>query len=724
MKKIIFHTIALALFLFSVCQSQAADIRIIDPNQSWYDFDSDIKTCSLFVSPKGLYCQYDLEMAVGVPASYGSHNDSLEINYQFNLPASCTINDSWLWVGDTIVPAMLIDRARATEIYEGLVSRRTDPSLLTWDTYGTVNLRVYPLFSGQSRRFRISILVPTNWSIDKVITGISSEMLPYDLRKFDIFIRDNAEFKFNKQLLINNALVDTNAFTQDTIENMVFTKYSNNSSINSGGILTTFERTNKSNVFFDIYQKNNEKYYQMALIHPDLTENRPMKKVLFAYDLDKQSEELSKTRSKLEASMNNILNARDSFNLLLSSSQNKFVFDKWMPATKENLDSAMRALNAHSTNSLTYFHNTMMSIIDFVKNENEYDVSSVMLLSSDCTYNTSNKSLDEYMQLKPLLNYKVKVNIALYYEYAAQSVYYYDYFNDYNYAGNYYRMNELLCQNIAAYTQGMTDTDMNHTKYDYTLYYYVYENFLPLFEAYYNQNIYGTNVQIQMQDGFSYTDNIIASNHKYTLMCGKLYGESDIIVKLTGFDGVTPFIKSFNVPYKLSDTKFKCNQFWAFNELSKLQKEQQSKSIKEEIVRLSTKNRVISQYTAFLALEPWMMNITEKYDYTDAENNNDNGGGEMNGIEDLINSLEVNLNYSSQDNIVTLNIENSDENLNIEKITFYDISGKELQQWQINDDDSEINLTWQVSDSISNGTIIVIIETNNGTVTKKINIVK
>ncbi len=718
MKKMYFHTIALALFLFSLCQSEAGYINITDPNSSWYHFDNDIKACSLFVSPKGLYCQYDLEMEVGVK-NYSNYADSLEIHYQLNLPTSWTINDSWLWVGDTIVPAMLIDRARATEIYESLVSRRTDPSLLTWDTYGSVNLRVYPLFAGQSRRFRISFLAPTDWSLDNVTTEIAASILPNNLSKLDVLIRENAEFKFSRQLLINNVLVDANAFTRDTIESMVFSKYSITNPNGNGSITTKFERMNKSNVFFDIYQKNNEKYYQMALLHPDLTENRPMKKVLFAYDLDKQSEEFSQTRSKLATSMNNILNAKDSFNLLLSAYQNKFVFDKWMPATQENLDSAIHALNNHSTNSLTYFHNTMMSIIDFVKNENEFDVSSVMLLSSDMAFASAEKAMDEYSILKQTLNYKVKVNIALFYECPLNA-----YYSDYYYAGNYYRMNELLCKNISAYTQGMMDMDIFHQKYDYTTYTYKCDNIMPLFEAYYNQNIYGTNVQIQMQDGFSYTDNIIASNHKYTLMCGKLYGESDIVVKLTGFDGITPFIKSFNVPYRISEMNLRNYQFWAFKELSKLQKEQQSKSIKEEIVRLSTKNRVISQYTAFLALEPWMMNIKDKYSYTDAENNNENGGGDMSGIEDPTNSLEVNLNYNSQDNIVTLNIENSDENLNIEKITFYDISGKELQQWQITDDDSEINLTWQVSDAISNGTIIVIIETNNGTVTKKINIVK
>ncbi len=726
MKKKSLLIVAFAMLLLSLLKSEAAVIQVCNPNySSWYSYGSVIQTCSLFVKPKGIYCQYDLEMAVGVSGNFSNALDSLEINYQFTLPTDWTINDSWLWVGDTIVPAMLIDRSKATEIYESYVSRRTDPSLLTWDTYGAANLRVYPLFADKTRKFRISFLAPSNWTIDNITSELSATLLPNNVSQFDIFIRDDNEFKFANALTVNKSIVNANDIHKDTIETIGFSRYSVQNYQYSQPISISYDRVNKSNVFFDICEKNNEKYYQMALIYPEIENNRPAKKVLFAYDMDKFSEAKSGTCAKLTSSMNTILNTKDSFNLLLSGATNKFVFDKWMPASKDNLDSAIRALKAHTTNSLTYFHNVMLSINDFVKDETEYDVTSVLLLTSDITYNSADKTMDEYSYLRGLLNYRVKINIGMFYENANNNGN--AYYNGFEYNGNYYRYNQLLCYNISAFTQGMVETDLNHCTYNYNDgYYYYYDNIMPLFEAYYNQNLYGTNLLILMNDGFSYLDNVVASNSAYSLMCGKIYGDDGITVKITGFDGENPFSKSYPVQNIISTNNYKNNQFSAFAEMKKLSKEQQSKSITEEIVKFSTKNRVISQYTAFLALEPWLMNINEKYDYNEAENAGDkDNGGEATGVADPTNSLDIKLIYNSINSSLAINIKNSDSKMEVESVRIYDLSGRELHHWQIEDmNNPELNLTWQFGEEISNGTVIVMIETNKGTISKKINILR
>ena len=168
MRKSIIFSAILMLVVLVPFRANSATIQILNPNISgWYSYQEEIKLCTLFVQPKGVFTQFDLEMSVSAD-SYQNTGDSLEILYNFNIPQNATINDSWLWVGDTIVKAMLIDRSKASQIYEGLVSRRTDPSILTYNSDGSCVLRVYPLFKGSFRKFRISFLIPNQWTNNSI----------------------------------------------------------------------------------------------------------------------------------------------------------------------------------------------------------------------------------------------------------------------------------------------------------------------------------------------------------------------------------------------------------------------------------------------------------------------------------------------------------------------------------------------------------------------------
>jgi hypothetical protein len=134
-----------------------------DP-QGWQGGTGSIDSATLTIKPKGAYLEYGLYLNFSTkPASYNVQ-DTFEITLQFDLPENAIVHDSWLWVGPYISRAQLLDRTRANLIYEGIVQRRQDPSILYKNSSTQYELRVFPMAGNEQRKVKITYLVPVSWS--------------------------------------------------------------------------------------------------------------------------------------------------------------------------------------------------------------------------------------------------------------------------------------------------------------------------------------------------------------------------------------------------------------------------------------------------------------------------------------------------------------------------------------------------------------------------------
>src|SRR5438477_9315140 len=62
---------------------------------------------------------------------FANHTNQIEEgNYVFALPSRATVSDFAVWDGPVRVPAVVLERKRAEEIYEGLKQQAIDPGLL------------------------------------------------------------------------------------------------------------------------------------------------------------------------------------------------------------------------------------------------------------------------------------------------------------------------------------------------------------------------------------------------------------------------------------------------------------------------------------------------------------------------------------------------------------------------------------------------------------------
>ncbi|MFK7936588.1 MAG: VIT domain-containing protein, partial [Saprospiraceae bacterium] len=182
--KWIFLPLFLLAFQFLTAQN---DLYVNNPQEGWHFEQGFIDEAELHIKPKGIYMEYGLYLTMSIPEDYFDPSSQLEIVMNFTLPEEAHIIDSWLWVEEDIVRADIIDRWTANQIYEDIVDRRQDPSILFKNGQGQYQLRIYPLFSDGSRKVKITYLMPTRWEDGKVQVDLPNELLrtsviPPDLR--------------------------------------------------------------------------------------------------------------------------------------------------------------------------------------------------------------------------------------------------------------------------------------------------------------------------------------------------------------------------------------------------------------------------------------------------------------------------------------------------------------------------------------------------------------
>jgi hypothetical protein len=142
----------------STCYMLAADPKIPSKKSLLY-----VDDVSMIIKPAGKFFSVDLYMTYQItdPQKF-TDKDTLEIRHYFALSKNIAITDSWLWVGDVIMKADILERYTAFTIYEGIVKRRRDPSVLYKNNEKNYEFRIFPLPAKESRRVKLSFLIASN----------------------------------------------------------------------------------------------------------------------------------------------------------------------------------------------------------------------------------------------------------------------------------------------------------------------------------------------------------------------------------------------------------------------------------------------------------------------------------------------------------------------------------------------------------------------------------
>lgn len=706
MKNLLFLLLLLIVLPSLHAQYNYTNLRVGDPRNSWWTDQGSIDEAVISIKPKGLYLEYGLYLTFSANNTNYGANDTLEVVLDFGLPEGAMVTDSWLWLYDDIIKGKLIDRWSASQIYEDIVDRRQDPSILTKNSPTQYQLRVFPMAGNQTRKVKITYLLPLSLTREKATAYIPWEVLTVSktpVYDFDVLLFDHTmldepriEYKNPKEFtFLENEELGEYLFARLPVD---------------PSLQLVFDSPFKDGLFLGTYEVDEENgFYQIGILPDAYLDRTNYHKLAILVDneLFNCSENYSHSVifKALKDHLSEKLTEKDSFNLFVSGLQIKSFSDSWMPATQGNIAGAC----AFGEEEIATYSNLLPLLqtgIEFVNENEAWDDAELVLISNAgqyTDYTSANTLLDDLMDL---MEEEFPIHIMNYQNFNM----------DCNWIGNnYYCGNQYLYINLAHLTQGL------HFSLEYNQPVSVFEERLGEIFNGVNGQIDYFSLDVRTEEGYTFgVFDMVETNRHYldapVVQMGRYHGQSPFKVEMNGALDDEFFNYQINVDEaEIVSLDTVANQIWGGFHLSDLESiSYHSNSVINDIINASLDYRVLSNYTAFLCLEDTAQYCASCIDET-----------ELVDTEELINDPDSLVNVYPNPFRDVLNVELSvRENLEEDKImvSIHDFTGKTIKV--LSSGTSAITdkylYTWKPGVEISAGVYFVRIVSANRTFVQKV----
>lgn len=566
-------------------------LTVGDPRASWYTYQGTIEEATLAVRPKGIFIEYGLYLTFSSRGTvWNNVNDTVEVVLQFDLPENAIIRDSWLWIGNDIIKAKILDKWTASLIYEGIVKRRRDPSILTKTSSTHYELRVFPMAGNQTRKVKITYLVPASWNKNTVSASLPLPILntsKYPVSNFPIFLWVDDALKL--PTIVNEPSIQ---FTDETDPSFgLYKKATIPSSKYNSDLEIAFPSPLKDGLFLSKYQYGDEGFYQLVIIPSVTITDNENRKVAMLIDFDASNSLMNAhtVLNTVKAEMLKNLNPLDSFNLIVSGLTITRYSDKWKPATAVNIEAAFTQLYDRLA-TYSNLASLLSDGINFIK-ANGNDGKIVLIANSDQfgDYQVANTLINDLLaMMKP----KIPIHIA---DYQSTSIPYY-----YN-GGIYYQGNEYFNSNLAKLTTATVQRVIDGKSEAEVI-----SNCFKSLKG----SINAFDLHTTLKNGYCHSRFMLYTMQNMIFydspiyQVGKFSGSFPLQIEMSGNLNNKVISSKFEVPEidtYLSDSVLRSS--WAGMYIKKLETDAQTNDVISEIINQSITERVLSKYTSFLCIE-------------------------------------------------------------------------------------------------------------------------
>lgn len=610
-------TLKLFLFITFVFYSFSlfSQLRFRNTQQTWKSGQGTIKKAEIVLKKVGHFTQYDIYAEYGGENIYFDYkpSDFVEISHFFTLPQNAIVIDSWLWVGDVIMKALILDRTAAFNIYEGIVSRNRDPSVLYKNNATEYEFRIFPLIYGETRKVKLSILVPNSINNDYLFSTMSLNFFKHSLAipEIKFIIHDT---QFDKEMTINNVI----KFKEEVDANGKIYKTATLPKIEVGNSTSMVLNERVGNTFKELYiskKENNEGIYQVMLDQSDFINysNIKGKKVLLClnHDASSTNSNVSQAKNFLKSYIKSNLNVNDSVKIFYNKIDVVRHLDNWTDVKSLNLDQVVDELKPSNISSIAAVLKEAYSEMKLVKD------GEIVLLTSGIDFGNPTAAQNLKNELLEDVESLSKTFILDYSTFNKHFVQHY-------YNNVYYSGAEILHKILTSNSKGTYEM---LSKYNKTISFE--DALLSLRDA---QTLVESNsfsYYFKPSGGLCY-DNYTIQNNGQILQIGRYIGDfpfkmeysliyaGDVILGEKVFD--TSDAKEY-------ESLKEFDQCYYGKKLLTLENLPFSQSNIETITELSIEHRILSLYTAFLALEPGMqepcIDCEDETVFTDTEEEGD-----------------------------------------------------------------------------------------------------
>ncbi|MDM7925589.1 MAG: VIT domain-containing protein [bacterium] len=586
---------ALLVLAFSGTASAWDYLYVQDP-RGWESGNGTIEEAVLSVRPEGLYAEYGLYLTLSARDVTFYNTDTVEAVFYFDLPAGSIVHDSWLWIGDEIIQAKLMDIWSASQLYEDIVRRRRDPSILYKRSDTSYELRIFPMHKNESRKVKITYLAPAQWSARSVVNPIPASLLRvsyHPLQNLPLLLWPSGEWR-------NPGLVEFPGVRFTTRQDPKFGDFLQADipwEDLQGSLNLSWNAPFRNGVYLNRYAQGAEPIYQLAFLPSQaLNLAEAARKVLICFDHSMYNSSLSggEVLRIIRAAAHAHLTPADSFNVFCAGLTVRQASGEWLPADSASIEAAFNEMTSGGLTPYSNLPSLLAAGIGFIKTQG-YDGNLFLVSSSDQfgDYQAANSLISD---LTDLMDPVIPVHVA---DVQNQN-------QQYFYVGDrYFLGNEYFYENLARLTGGNEESIGWSGAAASDVILSVFQKlggFVGSFD-----------LHTSLAGGFCYgrfSADLDASSvylNRPILQVGKYNGVFPFEIEASGVFQSAVFSEEISVPEAdthAADTT--AEEIWAGNYIRSLESGPLSNDVVDEIVRVSLAERVLSLYSSFICLEPGM----------------------------------------------------------------------------------------------------------------------
>lgn len=499
----------------------------------------------------------------------------LEGTYIFPLPLDASISKFSMFVGGEELKGEILDRDRARRIYEDIVRRRKDPALLEYYNQGMFRARVYPIPAHGETRIKLgySQVLKYENNLCEYKYSLSTEKFsqsPLENVRIDLVI--------NSDIPIKNVYSPTQdiKIERETDHRIRVSYFEENARPNKDFVL--YYSLSDKEVGFNLlsYQDKKEGNFFMALFSPKI--QRPdrfiRKRVVFILDTSgsMQGKKIDQAKNALIFCLNS-LNPGDSFNLIDFDDQVKPFNERLLPVSRENVNSGIKFVQNCEADGGTDINS---ALLDGLKNLNPEDKTSYIVFLTDGLPTvglTDIKRILENVKAKNISNRIFVFGVGF-----DVNTHFLDRLAQENHAtSDYVTPNEDIEVKVSNFFKKISNPILSELSLKFPG--------IKTFEIY----------PKELPDLFSGSQ---------VLVLGKYEGEGSSSAILSGYAGEEKQTYSYQVSFLPEEKNSFIPRLWATRRIGNLTDQirlyGQSNELIDEIVRLSKRYGIITQYTSFL----------------------------------------------------------------------------------------------------------------------------
>ncbi len=591
--KVALSTIFLVLTLLPGAL-RADKLYLTNPRVNFKTSPASIEEMTMIVRPHGSFIEVGTFMTFSCEGSeYDSNKDTLEVVLEFSEDPAAFINDMWLFMNEfEFVRAELMDKWTAGFIYEGIVQRMKDPSILYKVDQGKYVIKVFPILGDGTRRVKINFFMPAEWTLDNISAALPIYLANKShkpLEKITVYAYENGEFTSPEFVGREDIIFEEHE--DDYYSNARKTEIYLGEDYPADRI--TYSHEQYDGKFENFFIGEDDNFYQLSLNLKNYLNPSNPKKICFVMDhhADKSNITLDQAYAALKKSAMTKLTDEDEFNIVYYNQGVQFASDDWISADSATIEQAFSNLEPHRVYYGSFLPELMTAAAEFTAET--ADSALILLIANTDAHGEQSVANEVGLEILSRINPGTSISICTYIQK--------------NWVTNYiaataYTGNDYLYANLTKYSQGYFNKLQNQGN-DFVLQISNALNSLiggfeditiiPIFE-----NGWAFD-QINMRgDDFNYYED------DYFVQFGKYRGRLPFRMILTGYYRHQPFYETYTVYSYLNRTRYDNRSMYAGLHFRKMEAERSPANMMiYDIINESLKYNVLSIYTAFLAIE-------------------------------------------------------------------------------------------------------------------------